>query len=36
MEVENTIHIEAPPAIVWAVTVDVERWPEWTPTVESV
>jgi uncharacterized membrane protein len=36
MSVEDTIHIEAPPAVVWAVTEDVERWPEWTPTVASV
>lgn len=36
MIVEHTIHIEAPPDVVWRVTEDVERWPEWTPTVTSV
>jgi uncharacterized membrane protein len=36
MTVTNTIHISAAPDTVWAVTIDVERWPEWTPTVTSV
>ena len=36
MTVTHSIHIEAPPAVVWAVTEDVERWPEWTPTVTAV
>lgn len=36
MRVEDVIHIEAPTEVVWAVTRDVERWPEWTPTVTSV
>lgn len=35
-KVENIIQIDAPPAVVWAVTEDVEKWPEWTPTVTSV
>lgn len=36
MRVEHVIHIDAPPETVWRVTEDVERWPEWTPTVTSV
>lgn len=33
---ETTRHIEAPPPMVWAVLVDVARWPEWTPTIDRV
>lgn len=36
MHVEHTIHIDAPPAVVWETTIDLDRWPEWTPTVHSV
>ena len=36
MTVEDIIHIEAAPDVVWAVTTDVERWPAWTPTVTDV
>ena len=30
------IEIPAPTDRVWAVMSDVERWPEWTPTVTSI
>jgi uncharacterized membrane protein len=34
--VSDTIRIDAPAEVVWAITADVERWPEWLPTVTSV
>jgi uncharacterized membrane protein len=30
------VEIDAPADATWAVMRDVERWPEWTPTVTSV
>ena len=36
MRVAHAIHIDAPPEVVWATTIEVDRWPEWTPTVTSV
>lgn len=36
MRIEDSIDIDAPPEAVWSVTADLERWPEWTPTVNAV
>ncbi len=36
MRYSITTEIEAPPEVVFAVLTDVERWPEWTPTVTRV
>ncbi|HEX6422388.1 MAG TPA: SRPBCC family protein [Acidimicrobiales bacterium] len=36
MRIEHTIDIAAPPEKVWALTVDVESWPELSPTMTAV
>ncbi len=36
MHLEHSLSIAAPADVVWAVTLDVERWPEWTPTMQRV
>ncbi|QNN52336.1 SRPBCC family protein [Nocardioides mesophilus] len=33
---ETSRRIEAPTAPVWEVLFDVARWPDWTPTIDSV
>jgi uncharacterized membrane protein len=36
MRYEVQVDIAAPADAVWAVLVDVERWPEWTPSIRRV
>lgn len=36
MMAETVVEIEAPAPAVWAVIADVERWPQWTPTMNEV
>lgn len=36
MGFEITTKIKASPEVVWAVLTDVERWPEWSPTMTKV
>lgn len=35
MKAVHTIEIAAPAETVWAVTTDINNWPDWTPTVEK-
>jgi uncharacterized membrane protein len=36
MITDSSVEIAAPATIVWEVFADVERWPEWTASVERV
>jgi uncharacterized membrane protein len=36
MDIERSIEIAAPAEKVWTTMTDVQRWPDWTPTVTSV
>jgi uncharacterized membrane protein len=36
LDFRTTVDINAPAERVWAVMRDIERWPEWTPTVNRV
>jgi uncharacterized protein YndB with AHSA1/START domain len=36
MELKASVDISAPPARVWALMADVERWHEWTASITSI
>lgn len=36
MNAHGSIEIQAPHSVVWQNFADVERWPEWTPSVANV
>lgn len=36
MHAEDSIEIQAPADVVWRVYADVERWPEWTASMDEV
>ena len=36
MQLEHVIYIDVPSDIVWSVTEDIERWPEWASSFTSV
>ena len=35
-ELTTRVSIQAPAARVWQTMIEVERWPEWTPSVRSI
>jgi uncharacterized membrane protein len=36
MKFESSVTVQAPPERVWEVFSDVAKWPDWTPTINSV
>lgn len=34
MLIEDRIHISCPPDRVWAITIDINAWPDWVPTIQ--
>jgi uncharacterized membrane protein len=36
MITEHSVEIDAPAPLVWEVFTDVERWPDWTPSVTAL
>lgn len=35
MVIEHKTNIQATPELVWSVTMDIENWPTWNPTVKK-
>ncbi|THV42176.1 SRPBCC family protein [Glycomyces buryatensis] len=36
MRYEHSLLISAPASVVWDLTVDIERWPDFTPTMQHI
>ena len=36
MKIARSIKIQAPVDILWRVTIDVNRWPDWSPGFQSI
>jgi uncharacterized protein YndB with AHSA1/START domain len=36
VDFQISVDIAAPPAVVWSVMMEAERWHEWTPSVRSI
>jgi uncharacterized membrane protein len=36
MNTDSSVEIEAPASVVWDVFIDVERWPDWTASVDAL
>jgi uncharacterized membrane protein len=36
MIMDSSVEIDAPASIVWDVFIDVERWPEWTASMQRI
>ncbi|MDA7977915.1 MAG: SRPBCC family protein [Pirellulales bacterium] len=36
MKLKETCKIHVPRKLVWTATIEIDRWPQWTPTVQTV